>query len=126
MFFVFFFKYVPRNITPRVMYPWLLFPYKCYIQSLSIFTRTFSFLALIVPEKSHTKISIMAKVKRPIKRHSSLWTLTPIPVYRRNIQSFFMFERTFRFLALIVPEKFEIMAKFENVTRDITTTVMGT
>ena len=45
-----------KGITPRVMDPWPLFWYLQYIQSLSIFIQTFSFLAFIVPEKSVMKI----------------------------------------------------------------------
>ena len=38
------FENLPRDITPRVIEPWLLFQYTLYIQSLSLFIQTFSFL----------------------------------------------------------------------------------
>ena len=53
------------------------------IQSLSMFIQTFSFLALIVPEKSDTKIFKNGKILKPIKGHNSksYGPLTPIPVH---------------------------------------------
>ena len=59
------------DITPRVMDPWPLFWYTQYIQSLSMFIQTISFLAFIVPEKSVTKVFENGKIWKPMKGHNS-------------------------------------------------------
>ena len=100
---------LPRDITPRVKDPWPLFLYTRYIQSLSMFIWTFSFLAFLGSEKTVTKILRMAKFEnlprdiapwgseksvrifkngkiwkqKPTKGHNSnsYGPLAPIPVY---------------------------------------------
>ena len=52
--------------------PLALFRYTQYIQSLSMFIPTFSFLAFIVPETSVTKIYKNGKIWKPMKRHNSM------------------------------------------------------
>ena len=44
------------------MDPWPLFQYTLYIQPLSMFIQTFSFLAFLVPEKPATKIFKNGKI----------------------------------------------------------------
>ena len=67
----YFFENLPKDIPPRVMDPWPLLRYTRYIRSMSMFIRTFNFLAFIVPEKSDTKIFKNGKIWKPIKGHDS-------------------------------------------------------
>ena len=61
-----------RDITSRVMDPWPLFWYTLYIQSLSMFIQTLSFLAFLGSEKSVTKIFKNGKIWKPSKGHNSM------------------------------------------------------
>ena len=68
----YFFLNLPRDITPRVMSPWSLFRYTRYIQSLSMFIQTLSFLTSIVPEKSVTKFFKNGKIWKTMKGQNSM------------------------------------------------------
>ena len=65
-----FLENLSRDITPRVMDPWPLFQYTLYIQSLSMFIQTFSFLAFIDPEKSVMTIFKNGKIWKSMKVHN--------------------------------------------------------
>ena len=81
------------------MDPWPLLRYTQYIWSLSMFIRTFSFLALIVPEKYIMKIFKNGKIWKLIKIHNSksywpLATILPIHLPYFRDQVWYKFHRS--------------------------------
>ena len=117
-----------RDIAPRVRNLWPLFLYTQYIQSLSMFIRTFSFLAFIVPEKSVTKIFKNGKIGKPVKGHISksygpMATSLPLHLHYLRDQVWYKFHRC-RTTNIKVIEQ-NAFYFFENLPRDITPRVMN-
>ena len=105
------------------MDPWPLFGYTQYIQSLSMFIRTFSFLAFIVPKKSVKKSFKNDKIWKPMKGHisKSYGLLANIlsldfPYLRDQMWYKFHRDRTTN-IKVIEQNAFQF---FENLPRDIT------
>ena len=102
-------------------------PVTRYIQSLSVFIRTFSFLAFIISEKSVKKILKNGKIWKPIKghkpkRYGSLATILPLrlPYFRDHVRYKFHLSRITN-IKVIEQNAFKF---FENLTRDIIPSVM--